>query len=198
MRHLDASIEALLFAKAEPMSVAELAAHLGKEEKQIQETLSSLHKKFEGRGVRLVRHGQHIALTTAPEVSKVVEEMRKEELTKDLGKAGAETLAIILYSDPLTRADIEYIRGVNSSFILRNLLIRGLIERVPNPRNRRSYLYKPTLALLSFLGITSLEQLPDFDKVKRELDSFVETNKQETHEDRGTSDRGEHSDTISK
>jgi segregation and condensation protein B len=75
---------------------------------------------------------------------------------KDLGKAGLETLSIILYQGPISRAEIDYIRGVNSNFILRNLLIRGLIERVENPHDQRSFLYKPTLELISYLGLSKI------------------------------------------
>jgi segregation and condensation protein B len=89
-----------------------------------------------------------------------------------LGKAGLETLAIILYQGPISRADIDYIRGVNSQFIVRNLLIRGLIERVDNPTDARSFLYKTTLDLLSHLGISKIQDLPEYDQVRRDIDGF--------------------------
>ena len=68
-------------------------------------------------------------LGTAPQMSATVETLTKEELMKDLGKAGLETISIILYKGPISRAEIDYIRGVQSNFILRNLLVRGLIEK---------------------------------------------------------------------
>ena len=111
-------------------------------------------------------------LGTAKELSPLIEQLTKEELTKDLGKAGLETLSIILYQGPITRADIDYIRGVNSQFIVRNLLIRGLVERVENPKDARSFLYKTTLDLLSHLGISKIEELPEYAQVREDIDGF--------------------------
>jgi segregation and condensation protein B len=111
-------------------------------------------------------------LGTAKELSSLIEQLTKEELTRDLGKAGLETLSIVLYQGPISRADIDYIRGVNSQFILRNLLIRGLVERVDNPADARSFLYQTTLQLLSHLGISKREDLPEFDKVREDIAAF--------------------------
>jgi len=111
-------------------------------------------------------------LGTAPEMGELIEALIKEELSKDLGKAGLETLSIVLYRGPISRSKIDYIRGVSSTFILRNLLVRGLVERVSNPDDQRSFLYKPTFELLSYLGISRIEDLPEYDAVKQELESF--------------------------
>jgi len=100
--------------------------------------------------------------------------MRKSELKADIGKAGAETLAIILYQEPISRAEIDKIRGVNSSFILRNLLIRGLIERNQN-KATNSFQFKISPQLLSHLGVTHKHELPDFAKVVDALEKFNET-----------------------
>jgi segregation and condensation protein B len=100
--------------------------------------------------------------------------MRKNELKQDIGKAGAETLAIILYQEPITRSAIDRIRGVNSSFILRNLQIRGLIERVPNPAGNGNA-FACTPSLLAHLGLTSKSQLPDFARVADSLETFAST-----------------------
>ena len=79
---------------------------------------------------------------------------------------------IILYQGPISRAELDYIRGVNSQFILRNLLVRGLIEKIDNPKDQRSFLYKPTLQLLSFIGISKIEDIPDFQSVKSDIENF--------------------------
>ena len=83
-----------------------------------------------------------------------------------------ETLSIILYQGPISRSDIDYIRGVNSQFILRNLLIRGLIERIDNPNDARSFLYKVSINLLANLGINKIEELPEYEQVKKDIDLF--------------------------
>ncbi|MDP6388098.1 MAG: SMC-Scp complex subunit ScpB [Candidatus Pacebacteria bacterium] len=171
---LDAKIEALLFFKGEKMKVGELAKHLKADRENVESALLELKGNLSERGIELLRKEDEVMLATSPEMSELIEEIRKEELNKDLGKAGAEALSIVLYRGPITRAEIDYIRGVNSTFILRNLLIRGLIEKVLNPKDRRSFLYKPTLELLSFLGIGSIEELPEFDTVQSELAAFMQ------------------------
>lgn len=88
--------------------------------------------------------------------------MRKEELSKDLSKASLETITIILYKNGATRSEIDYIRGVNSSFILRNLAIRGLVEKVPSPDDSRKITYRPTFDLLSYMGVTRIEEIKEF------------------------------------
>jgi segregation and condensation protein B len=170
---LDAKIEALLYFKGDPLSVGKLAELLGEGEDEIRAALDILRDKLEYRGLTIIELGDNVALGTNPEASDLIEKIRKEELSKDLGKAGVETIAIILYKGPISRPDIDYIRGVNSSFILRNLMVRGLIERTTNPNDSRSYLYKPTIELFSFLGISNIEELPEFDALREKIDSFV-------------------------
>jgi segregation and condensation protein B len=180
--NLSAKIEAILFWKAEPISIKKLAALLSTEQNEdsrdkisaadVKASLSELENILKGRGVTLVQTEDEVMLGTAKELSPLIEQLTKEELTRDLGKAGIETLSIILYQGPISRADIDYIRGVNSQFILRALLIRGLVERVDNPSDARSYLYKPTLDLLSHLGVSKIGELPEYNQVRRDIAAF--------------------------
>ena len=169
---LASQIEALLFWKAEPVSIKKLASLLGKSEEEIKAALIFLRGALSERGITLIQLENEVTLGTAKEASELIESLTKEELTKDLGKAGLETLSIILYQGPISRAEIDYIRGVNSQFILRNLLVRGLIERIDNPKDQRSFLYKPTLQLLSFIGISKIEDIPEFEIVKKDIENF--------------------------
>lgn len=169
---LSQQIEAILFWKAEPVSVKKLATLLATDAKAIKTGLVELEQSLRGRGVTLVQTQDDVMLGTAKEVSSLIAELAKEELTRDLGKAGLETLSIILYQGPIARADIDYIRGVNSQFILRALMIRGLVERVDNPKDSRSYLYKTSLALLSHLGISKIEELPEYETVRKDIEGF--------------------------
>ena len=118
-------------------------------------------------------------LGTSPENHDLIEKLKKDELSKDIGKAGLETLSIVLYRGPVRKSEIDYIRGVNSGSILRNLMIRGLIERKSDEKDQRSFLYVPTFDLLSFLGISELNELPEYEKVKTELEKAVEDEAQE-------------------
>jgi segregation and condensation protein B len=170
--NLDSQLEGVLFYRAEPMTLRELSLITAKDEALVRDALLRLAETLEGRGVRLVQQGDFYELMTAPDLSACIESMRKEELKRDIGKAGAETLAIILYNELTTRAEIDFIRGVNSTFILRNLLIRGLIERVPNPNDQRSFAYTPTLSLYSHLGITKKEDLPQYQEIVSAIESY--------------------------
>ena len=169
---LSQKIEALLFWKGEPMPVKKLASLLQTDLDSILVGLDKLENDLKGRGLTLIREKDEVILGTAKELSSMIEGITKEEISRDLGKAGLETLSIILYQGPISRADIDYIRGVNSQFILRNLLIRGLIERIDNPKDARVYLYKPTLTLLSHLGINNIQSLPEYEKVRQEIEDF--------------------------
>lgn len=169
---LESQIEALLFWKAEPVSIKKLATLLSKTEDEIKSAVIILQDSLKGRGITLIQLENEVTLGTAKEASELILALTKEELTKDLGKAGLETLSIILYQGPLSRPEIDYIRGVNSQFILRNLLVRGLIERVDNPKDQRSFLYKPTLELISYLGVSKIEDIPEFELVKKDIDNF--------------------------
>ncbi|MCC6290939.1 SMC-Scp complex subunit ScpB [Candidatus Nomurabacteria bacterium] len=158
----EALIEAILFWHTEPMTMAELTRAIGRGETEIREALAVLDRNLESRGVQLVYKDDEVMLGSHPEASEVIERLAKEEMSQDLGRASLETLTIVLYRGPVSRARIDYLRGVNSSFILRHLMIRGLVERVPNPEDARSFLYRPTFELLQNLGVKRVEDLPDY------------------------------------
>jgi Predicted transcriptional regulator containing the HTH domain len=169
---LESQLEAVLFWKGEPWKKAKVAAALECTAEELETALTSLEQKLSIRGLRIVRASDEIELRTAPEASALIEKLTKEELYRDLGKAGLETLTIILYKGPVRRSDIDYIRGVNSSFIIRNLLVRGLIERTTE-KEGRGFSYKPTVELLSHVGVSRIEDLPEFTQVKAELEAFT-------------------------
>ncbi|MBI5126675.1 MAG: SMC-Scp complex subunit ScpB [Candidatus Taylorbacteria bacterium] len=169
---LNTRIESLLFWKAEPMTLKKVAEALDVSLDEVKAAIVTLREQLNGRGITLIEFNDEVTLGTARSMSEDIEKWTKEELSRDLGKAGLETLAIILYQGPISRADIDYIRGVNSTFILRNLLIRGLVEKVSNPKDQRSFLYQTTLELLSHLGISKLDELPDLEKVTTTIAAF--------------------------
>jgi len=172
-------IEAVLFYRSAPMSVRELSAFFEVDESEVFSALDTLREKLHEGPIRLVQTETEAQLATAPELADVIEKLRKDDMSRDIGRAGAETLAIILYRGPLSRAEIDRIRGVNSTFILRNLLIRGLIKRTENKKDQRTFLYSTTPELLAHLGITRREELPDFERIMDTLDTFEnETSKQ--------------------
>lgn len=169
MMEIEKEIEAILFWKGEPMSRKKLSEILKVGQTEINESVEKLKENFKNRGIVLIEKENEIMLGTAPELSKLIEDLQKEELSKDLSKASLETLSIVLYKNGVSRAEIDYIRGVNSSFTLRALSVRGLIEKSPDPKDNRRYIYKPSFELLSFMGVKSVEELPDYNEVSNSI-----------------------------
>ena len=167
--NLEQKIEALLFYKNEPMEIKKLSKLLNASENEIKEALKNLANYLENRGICLIMTKKEASLATSPEIKDLIEQVAKDEMNKEIGKAGLETLAIILYNGPITRREIDYIRGVNSTFILRNLCVRGLVEREPDSKDQRVFKYKSSLALLAHLGIKKVEELPEFEMFKNEI-----------------------------
>ncbi|TSC96548.1 MAG: segregation and condensation protein B [Parcubacteria group bacterium Athens0714_26] len=163
-----AKLEALLFIYGEPIEVKKAVKNLGIAESDFEKVLGQLETKLqeEGRGLTLIKDSGRIQLATKPEMSDLLSNVIKQEFTEDLTPAALETLSIIAYAAPITRADLEYIRGVNSSFILRALLMRGLIERSISPQRANAYIYSVSFDLLRQLGISSADNLPDYKKYR--------------------------------
>jgi segregation and condensation protein B len=177
--NLDMSIEAVLFYKTEPMKKSALAELFSVSEQEIEYALARISQSLDTHGIRIVVTDVWVQIVTAPEASAFIDQVRKDELRNDIGKAGAETLAIILYKGPLSRIEIDRIRGVNSAFIIRNLLIRGLVERRAHPRDPRSFVYAISPSLLAHLGVSHKEALPDFESISNALDAFEKEEKSE-------------------
>ncbi len=173
---LSTKIEAILFFRGDTVTVRKLAQYLEVHEEKIIEALKELALILSNRGIVLIQHNEEVMLGTSACLSPVIEKITKEELSRDLGKAGLETLAIILYKEKASKREIDYIRGVNSGFILRNLLIRGLINR-EEEKGGRGYIYSGTTELLAFMGVTNAEHMPEFESVKAELEQFLLTPK---------------------
>jgi len=169
-------LEALLFFKGEPVAKKKLADLLTITGPELAQAIQELETNLQTRGLRLIQKEDVLELRTAPESAKLIEDLIKEDLHRDLGKAGLETLSIVLYKAPVTKRDIDYIRGVNSAFILRNLMIRGLVERTTSRDDARSFVYSPTTDMLAYLGIEKLTDLPEYGKVAEEIKEFYEQN----------------------
>lgn len=169
MPNLENKIEALLFYKNEPLEIKQISKILDVSEKEIKEAVESLSKSLEGRGICLIQTDSEVSLATAPGMKDMIEQIAKDEMSREIGRAGLETLAIILYNGPVSRREIDYIRGVNSTFILRNLATRGLVQKEVDSRDQRVTRYKASLELLAHLGIKKFEDLPEFETFKNQL-----------------------------
>ena len=170
MNNLSNTIEALLFAFG-PMTRYELAKKMSATDDEVEQGIAALAARLTF-GIALVDDGHMLELLTSPAVAKVIEQVQKDENSRDIGKAGLEALAAILYRGPLTRAEIDFIRGVNSSQTLRTLTMRGLVRRIENPKDERSFLYEPTTELLSTLGLAVCSQVPEYESVRAKLEQL--------------------------
>ncbi len=181
--NLENKIEAILFFKGEPVSFKKLEDILKVSEGEIKDAVFNLKNNLQNRGIVLMENDSEITLGTAPEQAELIEHLQKEELNKELSKASLETLSIVLYKNGASRAEIDYIRGVNSSFTLRALSVRGLVEKTIDPSDSRRYIYKPSFELLSFMGVSSVEELPDWgilnSSVETAAKEFEDSTKQE-------------------
>lgn len=158
-------LEALLFLKGETLSKDYLIKSIGCSRDSFSEIVLLLKEKYTDHSICVIESENELGLATRQEVASFVEEIEKEEKGGELTKSSLETLAIILYKNGATRSDIDYVRGVNSSFILRNLYLRGLIERKEKEGDARTFVYTATPDLLRFLGISSVSELPDFSSL---------------------------------
>lgn len=170
---LDVLIEALLFYKAAPQNKQKLIKLFAVPDDEFAAALTTLKNRLEIGATRLIETDTEIQLATASELSTFIESLQKQDMTGEIGKAGAETLAIVLYREPISRTEIDRIRGVNSSFILRNLLMRGLINRESITGN--GYQFRISSTFLQHLGVTDKRQLPQFSEFMNAIDTFDNT-----------------------
>ena len=167
---LQSVIESILFVNAEAISVGKLTKITGVKNEDVLEALNSLEQTYakEESGLSLLRHGEKIQLTTKADNSSFVEQLKTIELSETLSPATLEVLSIIAYRGPISKPEIESIRGVNCSYTVRNLLMRGLVERNDNPQDGRGYVYSITLDFLKKLGLESVKKLPQYDVLSKD------------------------------
>jgi segregation and condensation protein B len=162
---LKSLVESLLFVADEPVSIHRLAAVLEASSERIDSALAELTAEYEGRGFRLQRKDQSVQLVSAPEAADFVRRLLGIDSGTRLSPAALETLAIIAYRQPLTRGQIQAVRGVNSDSVLRTLLTQGLIEEQGRLEQvGRPIIYGTTFDFLQHFGLRGLEQLPPLDE----------------------------------
>ncbi len=180
MNEISAKIGSLLFLAGEPLSLSRMAGILSCSEKEISEGLDALKENLSSSktGLSLVKIGDDWQMVTDPALAEIAEHMVKDDIKEDLTPASVETLSLIAYLGPIAKSSIDYIRGVNCGFIIRNLMIRGLLERAPHPKKSNVWLYKVSGETIRFLGLDSIEALPDYIKYKELGKIFENEDKQ--------------------
>lgn len=164
-----------MFALGRPLSRSELIKLVPCSEAELAQALAQAPQD---RGVILVDDNKVVELRAAPVAAELIEKIRREEYAREVGRAGQEVLSAVLYRGPLTRSEIDFIRGVNSSQTLRTLTMRGLVRKVPNPKDSRSFLYETTTELLATLGVSRAQDLPEYAEVREKLSKLEEAYRQ--------------------
>lgn len=159
------ALEALLFAAGEPLEKKEAAKLLGIKPEQLSRVVEALSGELAGRGVALVESANELELRTSPAAADYAKKLRESELSRDLGKAGLETLAVIAYRGGATRSEVDWVRGVNSSASMKTLLLRGLIEGREDEADRRRVRYTLTTDALAYLGLARASELPRYGEL---------------------------------
>ncbi len=161
---LAAQLESLLFVAAEPAPLAVLAEALAASRAEVEAALKELAQEYARRGLQILRIGERIHITTSPRAAAVVEKFLGLGHTTSLSRAALETLAILAYRQPLTRPQVDAIRGVNCDSVLQSLLAKGLVEEIGRTEGPgRPILYGLTSMALQHFGLSSVEDLPPLE-----------------------------------
>lgn len=169
MNEIKSKIESLLFISAKPMTAKQLADLTGQKEADIKTSADELVEKYKQDqiGIQIIKDGSKYQMVSSPENAKVVQEFIKDETTGELSRPSLEALTIIAYRGPISKMDLDRIRGVNCALILRNLLIRGMIEAKSDKKKNDTY-YNVTLDFIRFLGINDIKELPDYERLHKD------------------------------
>ncbi|MBU1922054.1 SMC-Scp complex subunit ScpB [Patescibacteria group bacterium] len=172
--NLLSSIESILFITTKPITAKKLADILKTSDSKIESEMVKIMEKYNIKesGVFVLKKGKEYQMMTSPDNARVVQAYLQDETSGELTRPSLETLSIIAYRGPLAKAEIEQIRGVNCSLILRNLMMRGLVE-MQEDEETKTPKYSITFDFMRFLGIASVSRLPDYEKLRHH--EFVET-----------------------
>ncbi|CAN5772424.1 SMC-Scp complex subunit ScpB [soil metagenome] len=163
------TLQALLFASGEAITRKQVLRLLEIPEDMLEAAITELQQELTGTGLALIVTAEELELRTSPDATPIVEKLRQSELSRDLGKAGLETLAIVLYQNGATRGEVDFVRGVNSTAALRSLLLRGLVERSTDESDKRRARYTATIDALAHLGVSKREDLPGYAELSGTL-----------------------------
>lgn len=155
------------------MQKKRLASFLAIDAEMLAAGIAELSSMLSERGLALIETATEVELRTSADAAPLIEKLRQSELSRDLGKASLEALAIILYQGGATRSEIDWVRGVNSAAALRSLMLRGLVERGEDAADRRRARYTPTVDALAHLGVGKAEELPRFGELAGTLGQAI-------------------------
>lgn len=169
------ALEAVLFAANGPLSKKELTGLFSCTAEELGHIVHALSEELSSRGITLVETDTELELRTAKEAAELVKRLRTTEVSRDIGKASLETLAVIAYQNGATRGEIDWVRGVNSSASVRTLLLRGLIDRSEDPSDKRRIVYTLSTEALAHLGVSAAAALPRYEEFSMQTKARIDT-----------------------
>lgn len=168
MSNLKSQIESLLFIASRPLSLKNISQLIGagieETEKNVKELIDDYDKR--SSGIKIMRIGNNFQMSTSSANAKLIRSFLKDEMTGELTRPSLEALTIIAYRGPISKSELEQIRGVNCSLILRNLMIKGLIEEIKRENDMEPH-YIITFNFMRHLGIKDVSELPDYEKLSK-------------------------------
>ncbi|MFH0955668.1 MAG: SMC-Scp complex subunit ScpB [Candidatus Falkowbacteria bacterium] len=178
---IKSKIESLLFISAKPMAASQLASLLKVDKKEIIKSADELLADYKAgqAGVQIIKDGSKYQMVSAPANAKIIQEFIKDETTGELSRPSLEALTIIAYRGPVSKIDLDRIRGVNCALILRNLLLRGLIDGKFDKKKNEIY-YTATFDFIRFIGLNDIKELPDYKRLNQDdtIDKMLEQSKE--------------------
>jgi len=166
---LKSQLESLLFVSNKPLSSKQLAKFANSDVDEVKKCLDELISERKNSGVVILEANDSYQMATHGQNSELVKAFLNSDLREKLTDATVEVLAIIAYRQPISKSEIEAIRGVNSQYSIRHLLMRGLIEKVSNPNDGRASYYQVTTEFMQHMGITRIEDLPEFTELVKNI-----------------------------
>jgi len=167
--NIKSKIESLLFISAKPMAIKQLATLFKAKKEEIEKAGNELVFEYKEakRGVQIIKNGNKFQMVSSPANARVVQEFIKDETTGELSRPSLEALTIVAYRGPISKIDLDRIRGVNCALIIRNLLLRGLVEAKTDKVKKEIY-YTVTFDFIRFLGINDIKELPEYERLHKD------------------------------
>lgn len=156
-----------MFVATHPLHLKKMAEFLDANVSKVEEAMEELRQYYKerGGGMQILKNGKEYQMVTSPECSKTVEEYVRKEETGELTRPQLETLTVIAYRGPISKPELDQVRGINSALILRNLMIRGLVQEEEDKKTGMSN-YAITMDFLRFLGLREVGELPDYERLR--------------------------------
>lgn len=166
---LTGKIESLLFASPRPLTIKRLSELTGASAGDVESAVKALTERFntDDQGINIVAHGHSVQMVTSPLNSKMITDFLKEEQAGELTRPALETLTIVAYRGPISKIQLDTIRGVNCALILRNLMIKGLVESKAH-KDKLQSTYQVTMEFVRYLGLNHISELPDYESLNRD------------------------------